>query len=669
MYRVAVVLAATAFGAAADAAETSARPRPNILYIMTDQQPASCVGAYGNRTIRTPALDTLARNGCRFDRFYIAAFPCSPSRASMLAGRYAHRHGVVTNDVLFDAKIPSLGNLCRAAGYDTAYFGKWHLGGNMYRGRKNKRAPGLGGKWYYERVTGEPCFRFKPVAGGFGEDHPQHGFETWAGGWKHYHEYLRKVGLGPMLDANPSIGNHNDAASGPEGTHIFSRLPAEHHMASFFAQRTEQFIRSHAGGKRPWCAVLSFYGPHLPVAPPKPWDTMYSLDQVPLPANHRDALEGKPVFQRARKRTYVLEKWNDEQFKDYVRRYWGYASYIDQQIGRVLAALRDTKQWKNTIVVFTTDHGDMVGAHGMIFKLGSCGYEELFRIPTIVRIPGVTESDSHTDALASNIDLLPTLLEAAGVPVPDGVDGRSLVPLLGGKTKTHRDMIFADSINRSLICRDERYKFVLNWQNRDIDELYDLEADPGEMKNLALAAESQPVAERMKQRILAWTHETKHPCADLIAQQAARKPETNVLELSAEAQQFKYLGGNEFEMAIVWHVKRPIRVDGKFWAFTHFINPKYADDGGIVFRFTPWPDPPVTEWQAGEEYRIGPVKVRVPPRAGAGNYRVRTGLYDPKRRKSPGVILGGDGNAMNIGTLRIKKDGDRITNIQYQPRK
>ncbi|UCD30516.1 MAG: sulfatase-like hydrolase/transferase, partial [Planctomycetota bacterium] len=155
--------------------EPKAKSRPNILYIMTDQQPVSCVAVYGNKVLQTPNLDKLADAGCTFHSAYIAAFPCSPSRASQLSGRYAHNHGIVTNDVLFDEKIPSLGNICKAAGYDTAYFGKWHLGGHVYRLPRgpNPNNPHWG--WYYKRVASDKGFKFERIPGGTGEDEPCHG--------------------------------------------------------------------------------------------------------------------------------------------------------------------------------------------------------------------------------------------------------------------------------------------------------------------------------------------------------------------------------------------------------------------------------------------------------------------------------------------------------------
>lgn len=655
-------LAGAALGTGALGAAQPAGRRLNVLYIMTDQQPASCVGAFGNPTLRTPALDELAARGCRFERFYIAGFPCSPSRASMLTGLYPHHHGVEQNDVVLDPTLPCLGNLCAAAGYDTAYFGKWHLGGNMYRDREDRRAPGLGGNWYFRRVEGADGFKFEAVEGGVGEDGPQNGFATWAGGWKDYHTWLRAQGRDDLLKAFPAVGNHNDAPSGPDDVHAFSQLPPDLHVEAFSAGRAEQFVRSHAGG-RPWCVVLSFYGPHHPVAPPKPWDDMYPMEQVQLPPNHRDTLEGKPLRQ-FNGDTYRLPKWSDDQFKDYIRRYWGYCSYIDSQIGRVFEALRQTGQWDNTIVIFTSDHGDMLAAHGMIHKLGTCGYEELYRVPTIVHIPGVTRAGSRRSQLASNIDLLPTILEASGIPLPSKLDGKSLIPVLKDPSAPGREAIFSDCSDTTLVTRDERYKFVLNWRRRDLDELYDLQADPGEMRNLAADPAYKAQLEAQRDRVLAWTRDAGHPFAAFIAAEAAQKSTAVVMQMRPRVDAVKYLGGNEFEIEALWHVDKPIAPEGKYWCFFQFLRGNTSE---ITFRATPWPDPPATQWEAGRDYKVGPVKVTIPDTAPAGTYRVRVGLYDPDRKVGPGVIPGGDGNALTVGTLTVKRQGGKVSEVTFTP--
>ncbi len=646
--------------------EAASGRRLNLLWIMTDQQPISTIGAYGNPVVKTPHLDRLAAEGARFNRFHISAFPCSPSRATMFTGREAHHHGVVRNDILLAPNVPALGDVLKAAGYATGYVGKWHLSGNMYRGRSGSKP--FDGGWYYRRKPDPEGFKLEKTPGGTGEDAPQHGFDFWAGGWHHYHEYLRSVGLGEIADKKQA-GNHNDLPSGPEGTHIFSKLPQEHHMASFFAQRSVEFLRQQKGSDRPFGLVLSFYGPHLPVAPPKPWDEMYPIDAAPLPKNLRDDLKGKPARQRANRRCYKLPVWKDDQFRDYIRRYWGYCSYIDQQIGRVLDALDETGRAKDTIVLFTADHGDMVGAHGFVFKLGHCGYDELLRVPFLLRCPGLIKPGMTTDALASNVDIVPTLLEMMRIAPPAGLDGRSFLPVLKDPPGAHRQAVFCNTMENNLTVITRRWKYVLNWHPRDLDELYDLQADPGEMKNLAHDDAHADVVEQMRDRLRQWLKDTKHPYAHTILAQMAKPPEKRIYDLWPEVKGFRHLGGNEFEYSVTWHAVDAPPKDMTFWTFTHFVNRAYGKDHDIVFRDTRWPDPPTTQWRKGEDYAVGPIRVKIPDHAGPGEYQVRIGLYNPKKRATPGMLLRGQGNAVQVGALTIKRQGDRIQEVRFRPGK
>jgi len=165
----------------------------------------------------------------------------------------------------------------------------------------------------------------------------------------------------------------------------------------------------------------------------------------------------------------------------------------------------------------------MVGAHGMIWKLGTCGYEELFRVPAIINVPGIVDKNSHSSVLVDNIDLLPTILETAEITLPGEIDGWSLMPILQNTAIHHRDIVFTNALDESLICRDEKFKFVLNWKNKDLDELYNLETDPGELVNLALQPEFSEKVMEMKKRILQWTEEAGHPYSNLIKQYVLEK--------------------------------------------------------------------------------------------------------------------------------------------------
>jgi len=486
--------------------------RPNILYVMTDQQPKSTIGAYGNPLVRTPNLDRLAALGIKFQDYYIAGFPCCPSRASMLTGRYVHSHGVVQNEVPLDPAIPALGDVFKAAGYRTGYIGKWHLSGQMYRGVSRQK--GKAADSFLRRVADDQQWRFERAPGATGEDEPAHGFtDRWVGGWEHYRNYLRRVGLGEFVDKHPRVGNHNDAPSGPDSTHAYSLLPAEHHVESFLTGEAVRFLEEQKGRPEPFCLVLSLYGPHLPVAPPQPWDSMFPADKVPLPKNFRDDLIAKPERQH-NTRTYVLPRWTEGQFKDYVGRYWGYCAFIDNLLGSVFQKLEESDLTENTIVVFTSDHGDMIGSHGSIWKLTGCGYEELYNVPFIISWPSRWKGGRTVDELASSVDVFPTLLELAGVAPPAGVQGKSFAGLLDGKTRKHRDTIYSDSMGRSFILRSGQWKYCAHWSPRDVEELYDLKADPGELENLATKRARK--LKQMRGKLFAWLEETGHPYGAVI---------------------------------------------------------------------------------------------------------------------------------------------------------
>lgn len=496
----------------------------NVVFIMTDQQPTSTLGCYGNSLNPTPNLDRLAQTGLRFSNFYISAFPCSPSRASMLTGLYPQKHGVITNNVILEDKIPSLGFILEDTGRDTGYFGKSHLKGHMYRNMP-WREP-FNGSWYWKRIPDEREYKFEQVEGGFGEDRSQLGFQNWAGGWKDYHEYLRNVGLGDLLKERPIPGNHNDLPSSERGKHRYSLLPEEHHMASFFAQKAVQFIRTQHKKNQPFGMVLSFYGPHLPVAPPKPWDEKYSLEQCPLQPNHHDTLEGKPVEQKNNTVCYMAPNWEEAQFRDYIRRYYGYCAYIDQQIGRVLDTLTECGLDDNTIVIFTSDHGDMITAHGFIYKMDTCCYQELANVPFIIRVPGVTTPGTVTKSLAGNVDILPTLIDILDLPEEKGVQGKSFRKVLASPGTPFRDRVFIHWNGPSFINFDGQWKYALHPRS-EIDELYNLQEDSGEIKNLAMDTKYREILKNKRKEIYSWLHETGYPYAEII------EKETSLLYLEA----------------------------------------------------------------------------------------------------------------------------------------
>lgn len=661
-------LAAFAAQAARLSAQDLDRAMPNVVWFLTDQQPCNTLRSYGNPVNQTPLTDGLAARGTRLDNFHLSAFPCGPSRSCLVTGRQAHNTGVEQNDVTLPEAVPTIAELLAAAGYDSGWFGKWHLAGNMYRGLPRQGMSAAESQWQKVRVPDDNGFKYEQVPGGTGEDEPVHGFATWAGGWAQYHQWLRDNGQGALLEKR-LFGNHNILPSGPEGTHIKSLVPAEYHVENFIAQQTARFVGDHRDSRRPFLAVASFYGPHLPVAPPEPWDTKYALEQAILPDNLRDNLEGKPFGQRSNAHCYMLPNWQDDQFRDYIRRYYGFVDYIETCARQVLDTLSETGQAKDTIVLWTSDHGDMVGAHGMIFKLGKCGYEELLRVPFLISYPGTIREGASSDALCSTVDLVPTLIDLLGLPLPDGLDGQSFKPVLTGQATEHRDYVVADWMGQSLVVRTKDQKLVFNHTQRDLDEVYDLRADPGEMKNLATSDQGQTIAQQMHDRLDAWMTETRHPYAKPIRAERAVDPMANVCQVTPTVTEFKDLGDGKFTLTYRWHCEAPLPYDQPCWSFMQFIRPGGKGDQAILFRSTNYPETPITEWTAGQDYVIGPLTFTVPDSAPA-TLAVRIGLHDPKAKRAPGMMRGphAGSNYFEAYDLQITREAGRITAVALKER-
>lgn len=637
--------------------------RPNILFIMTDQQPVSTIGQYGNPLAKTPNIDRLAQEGMRFDGFHIAAFACSPSRACFWTGQYSHHHGVTQNDIVLSEDLATLGTLFGRAGYQSAFVGKWHLGGQMY---VRKEAD----KWSYTRADDPERFVYTkdgPWRGG--EDRPQNGFvDKWIGGWSDYHQYLRGVGLGQYTEGNRMIGNHSIASSGPEGTHIYSMIPEEHHISAFLAGEAEKFICTERDPQKPFCLVLSFYGPHLPVAPPQPWDSMFKAEDVPLPENHQDDLSGKPWSQQTNNRCYRGDQWSELQFLDYVARYWGYCSYIDQQVGRVLEAIDDRGLAENTIVVFTADHGDMVAAHGFVFKLVS-GYDELMRVPLIVRYPKVVKPGQSNAALVESIDVLPTLLDLAGLEVPREVDGHSFRTLLQGSVDHFRDAVVTIMPNTMMI-RDLDWKLVFTESSRTdgFVELYDLRNSPLEIDNLAPDPVRAGVLKEMKGKLRDWLQRTGYPYAKAVsakldtARTGYPSPDELITPSVASFEQAEDRAGNQVaRFAIEWQVGCELSDSVEYWTFVQAIKP---GGGKIASRATRWPDTPTTEWTVRKRRSIGPMDVPILADM-KGEYTIRVGLYSPKTGTRPDTF---DGAQRNLGTLTVKREAGQKPTLAFTPK-
>lgn len=440
--------------------------RPShILLIHSDQHRHDCVGTNGHPLLKTPSLDRLADEGTNFTHAFCPTPICVPARVSLLTGAWPTKHGCIFN---FDAEVfhpvgsetPAFPALLREAGYHLAHVGKWQV--DPKRG---------------------------PLDFGFHEDISDGDYGRWR----------REQGIPPTPHANRWFGEA-DPYVRPEQTHL-----------AWAAGQVIRLLESRPPGQ-PVFIQWDPPEPHLPCSPPEPYASMYPPEAIPPWPGFRDPLEGKPYIQKQQRRTWKIDGWTWEDWAPAVGRYMGVVSLMDRQIGRILDAMDRLHLADETLAVYTTDHGDMCGSHGMIDK-HYVMYDDVVRVPLILRWPGRIPARGVCDAFASSaIDVAYTLCEAAGVRPPPAFGGQSLTALARGEASEPRRDIFSTysgnqfGLYSQRMVRDQRWKYV--WNATAEDELYDLQADPGEIHNLARRKACAGELARLRHRLIDWMQDT-----------------------------------------------------------------------------------------------------------------------------------------------------------------
>lgn len=467
--------------------------RPNVLWICSDQQRFDTLGCYGNEFVHTPYLDDLAQSGVLFERSYCQSPLCTPSRASFLTGRYPRTTRTRQNGQAIPVDEVLVTRLLANAGYNCGLAGKLHL------------AP----------VDPEICRTTEPRTNdGYAELHWSPQADPW---WptNEYFHWLRERGV--PFQRSPFRGSK----------YVEVSMPAEHHQTAWCAQKAINFIEANAAFDQPWLFSVNFLDPHHPFDPPLEYLERYldRLEDIPLPNYKPGELDSKPVFQRVDHRAayghpglYPFPEMTDEDHRLIRAAYWAMVDLIDDQVGQMLAALERTGQLDNTIVIFMSDHGEMLGDHGIYLK-GPYLYEPAVRVPLIIAWPSIIEGRRRSEALVELVDVAPTLLQAAGLERYPGMQGHSLLPLLTGQVSldNHRDDVYSECYNAFLsyeepaayvtMIRDNRYKLVAV-HGLDTGELYDLEQDPAETVNRWDDYEYLPTKTAMLKRLcdrMAWT--------------------------------------------------------------------------------------------------------------------------------------------------------------------
>jgi uncharacterized sulfatase len=453
--------------------------QPNFVFIMTDTQNRSMVGAYGDPSVDTPNLDRLAETGVRFDSAYTACPLCTPARGSLFSGTYPQSNGAWTNNVAPSEAIPLMGTIFSHYGYQVAYTGKWHLDGSSYFGN-GQAGGGFPQRWWYDG---------KCYADEIGEDL--------------FGRYVGAKRTEDLIEADfreDNIWGHR------------------------VADRALDFLE--AAGEEPFLLAVSFDEPHAPhVAPHDYWER-FSKGNVPRPPNYNAPVENKPELQRIHREDVGDVPW--EETARALMPLFGCNAYIDREIGRVIEGVENLHN-DNTVIIYTSDHGDMMGAHGLTTK-GPIMYDDICRIPLLVRMPG-SKQGRVTRSVASHVDIIPTMLDLIGAQVPGSLCGKSLASILkdgngkpagqkesGGDTRDfahisfHRFAVNHDKFGGFYPIRcvtDGRYKLAINLF--DTDELYDLDRDPLEVENRITDKEYADIRDDLHERILTEMDRTRDP--------------------------------------------------------------------------------------------------------------------------------------------------------------
>ena len=447
--------AAALCGALAGPLRAQAR-RPNIVFVITDDQRWDSLGATGHPYAKTPHIDRLAKEGALFRNFFATTPLCSPSRASFLTGQYARSHKVTNNDrVGLDAishTLMTFPRRLREAGYETAFIGKWHMG------LDDSRRPG---------------------------------FDHW----------ISFKGQGVYLDPVVNVEGRPRQLDG--------------HMTDWLNRWALEFVARPR--RKPFLLYLSHKALHTPYLPARRHESLYAGARYVPPASADEDLAGKPVLRRAVEAVdwATLEGVapeppesrrgrgtdRDSVVRDQLRS----LAAVDEGVGALLGALKRRGLLDDTVFVFTSDNGYLLGEHGQ-FDNKRFAYEESIRVPLLVRYPRLVAPGTRVEALALNVDVAPTLLELAGAEPLEKVHGRSLVPLLGGRAAPWRDSFLAEYFLEKVAprapawqaVRTARWKYIRYTGLEGMDELYDLAADPHEVRNLAADPGSRPALERMR---------------------------------------------------------------------------------------------------------------------------------------------------------------------------
>lgn len=493
---------------------STGRPK-NVLILMADQHNPNALGVAGNPVAKTPHLDALARSGLRFEYAYCTDPICVASRASLLTSLYVHNHKAYNNSRTWPFDKRSMAYYFGSAGYMTAMIGKMHFVDAQRHGFDYNIDFN---EWFQYLGPKTKIYADELSAPDDGSGQPQVESE-----WKEEKDPWAKVKISENNEAELALATWMPART-PDGRKGYnhpgrvSLLPEADHFESFVSRESIRFLQQYGNSHQPFLLIASFLKPHNPFMPAERFYRMFKALDMRLPDTWGKVDRAKvPAYIR-----YDLDhpsacpeladpKWA----KVRLACYYASLAQVDYNVGLVLKSLRELGLENDTIVIYTSDHGDMLGAHGLWQKF--VFYEPSVRIPLIFRVPELTSQNVINQTPVSLVQVLPSLLELCGISMPVGLDGRSLVPSLRSPEMKLDTTIFAEnslgSRSAGYMIREGHFKYC--YCPNDMPELYNLAVDPDEMDNLALKPEYKSRVRKMQAELFAWHRPTADEAPDL----------------------------------------------------------------------------------------------------------------------------------------------------------
>ncbi len=436
--------------------------RPNVIWITDDQHRYDCVGCNGNNVVETPHLDELADEGVRFTNCFTVSPVCASTRASLLTGRYPHIHGQLSNGFSMASTEKWWSELLSASGYLTACIGKLHL----------------------EPWDDDHGFDYRYIVEG--KDFVK-GDDEYAKFCSEKYGYRRpkiKYAERGLRMFNPML----------------SEVPYEDYIDKFIADRALGYLDDTKDDGRPLALHVSLLSPHHPLDPPREYFDRYADKPVPEHVFDPSEKETRPETQS--KFMWLWDRSGEEERQRAWRSYYGLVTLVDEQIGRIVRKLKEIGRYENSLIIFTSDHGEMLFDHGL-FDKAFCFYDAVTHVPAIIRWPEKLPKGRMCESFIQNYDIVATTIAAAGLEVPDYMSSKDLIPLMRDKVDKVRDFVVTEHFNiRSIRTFDAKLVF---YADRSYGELYDLIKDPDELNNLWDDTSYSRLKNELMRKLLDWS--------------------------------------------------------------------------------------------------------------------------------------------------------------------